>query len=75
MEACIKMPHGPFASRSASIVRQIPGMREAMTTDLTGRAAHRAEITARAEAEMAAMGVDTAFIDRMVETFYGNGKG
>lgn len=43
-----------------------------MTTDLTGRAAHRAEITARAEAEMAAMSVDAAFIDLMVETFYGN---
>lgn len=41
-----------------------------MTTELTGRAAHRAEITARAEAEMAAMGVDPAFIDRLVETFY-----
>lgn len=41
-----------------------------MTTDLTGRAAHRAEITARAEADMAGMGVDTAFIDRLVETFY-----
>ena len=43
-----------------------------MNTDLTGRAAHRAEITARAEADMAAMGVDAAFIDRLVETFYGN---
>lgn len=43
-----------------------------MTTDLTGRAAHRAEITARAEADMAAMGVDAAFIERLVETFYGN---
>lgn len=43
-----------------------------MTTELTGRAAHRAEITARAEAEMAAMGVDPAFIDRLVETFYGH---
>ncbi|KQW32034.1 globin [Rhizobium sp. Root274] len=43
-----------------------------MTMELTGRAAHRAEITARAEAEMAAMGVDVAFIDRLVETFYGH---
>jgi hemoglobin len=43
-----------------------------MTMELTGRAAHRAEITARAQAEMAAMGVDAAFIDRLVDTFYGN---
>jgi hemoglobin len=43
-----------------------------MTMELSGRAAHRAEITARAEAEMAAMGVDAAFIDRLVETFYGH---
>ncbi|MFN3718334.1 MAG: group III truncated hemoglobin [Rhizobium rhizophilum] len=43
-----------------------------MTTDLVGRAAHRAEITARAASEMAAMGVDVGFIDLMVETFYGN---
>lgn len=39
--------------------------------DLIGRAAHRAEITARAEAQMAAMGVDAAFLDSLVETFYG----
>lgn len=43
----------------------------AMQDDLVGRAAHRADITARAEAQMAAMGVDPAFIDRLVETFYG----
>jgi len=43
-----------------------------MTTELTGRAAHRAEIAQRAAAEMAAMGVDAAFIDRLVDTFYGN---
>jgi hemoglobin len=43
-----------------------------MTTEMTGRAAHRAEITQRAAAEMAAMGVDAAFIDRLVDTFYGN---
>lgn len=43
-----------------------------MTPELTGRAAHRADITARATAEMAAMGVDAAFIDRLVDTFYGN---
>lgn len=43
-----------------------------MTSELSGRAAHRAEITARAAAEMAAMGVDAAFIDLLVETFYGH---
>ncbi|MDH4414821.1 MAG: truncated hemoglobin [Rhizobium sp.] len=43
-----------------------------MTSELSGRAAHRAEITARAEAEMASMGVDAAFIDLLVETFYGH---
>ncbi|KPF47430.1 group III truncated hemoglobin [Rhizobium sp. AAP43] len=43
-----------------------------MTTEMTGRAAHRAEITARAAADMAAMGVDPAFIDLLVETFYGH---
>lgn len=43
----------------------------AMQDDLIGRAAHRAEITARAEAQMAGRGVDRAFIDRLVETFYG----
>lgn len=43
-----------------------------MTMELTGRAAHRAEITARAQADMAAMGVDAAFIERLVETFYGH---
>jgi hemoglobin len=43
-----------------------------MTMELSGRAAHRAEITARAEAQMAAMGVDAAFIDLMVDTFYGH---
>ena len=41
-----------------------------MQDDLIGRAAHRAEITARAEAQMVAIGVDPAFIDRLVETFY-----
>lgn len=43
-----------------------------MTSELSGRAAHRAEITARAQTEMAEMGVDAAFIDRLVDTFYGN---
>lgn len=42
-----------------------------MQDDLVGRAAHRADIAARAEAQMAVMGVDAAFIDRLVETFYG----
>ncbi|GEO83754.1 MULTISPECIES: group III truncated hemoglobin [Alphaproteobacteria] len=42
-----------------------------MQDDLVGRAAHRADITARAEIQMAAVGVDRAFIDRLVETFYG----
>lgn len=42
-----------------------------MTDDLIARAAHRAEITERAAAEMARMGIDAAFIDRLVETFYG----
>lgn len=42
-----------------------------MENDLAGRAANRADILERAAAEMAAMGVDAAFIDRLVETFYG----
>lgn len=46
-----------------------------MHDDLVGRAAHRADITARAEAQMAAIGVDRAFIDRLVETFYGRIQG
>jgi hemoglobin len=40
-------------------------------TELSGRAANRADIIARAEAEMTRMGVDQAFIDRLVDTFYG----
>ncbi|MBW8447975.1 MAG: truncated hemoglobin [Arenimonas sp.] len=43
----------------------------AMQDDLIGRAANRAEIIARAQAQMAEMGIDRAFIDRLVETFYG----
>ncbi|UJW75703.1 group III truncated hemoglobin [Rhizobium sp. SL42] len=39
-------------------------------TELSGRAANRADIIARAEADMARMGVDQAFIDRLVDTFY-----
>lgn len=38
--------------------------------DLQGRAAHVAAIRERAEAEMTAIGIDAAFIDRLVETFY-----
>ncbi|TCR90719.1 truncated hemoglobin [Rhizobium sp. BK376] len=39
--------------------------------DLQGRAAHVAAIRERAEADMKAIGVDAAFIDKLVETFYG----
>ncbi|TCM77389.1 hypothetical protein EV291_10729 [Rhizobium sp. BK068] len=42
-----------------------------MGTEIQGRAAHVAAIRERAEAEMKAMGIDEAFIDRLVETFYG----
>ncbi len=42
-----------------------------MDSEIQGRAAHSAAIRQRAEAEMAGMGVDAAFIDRLVETFYG----
>ncbi|MBO3758661.1 truncated hemoglobin [Ciceribacter sp. L1K22] len=42
-----------------------------MTDELVARAAHRAEITERAAADMARLGVDAAFVDRLVETFYG----
>ena len=42
-----------------------------MDHELQGRAAHVAAIRERAEAEMNAMGIDHAFIDRLVETFYG----
>ena len=38
--------------------------------DLQARAAHKAEIVERARSEMAEMGVDALFIDRLVETFY-----
>lgn len=38
----------------------------------TERAARNAEIQARAAQEMAAMGVDAAFISRLVDAFYGN---
>lgn len=42
-----------------------------MSDDLQARAAHNAEIQRRAEGEMARIGVDAAFIDHLVETFYG----
>lgn len=42
-----------------------------MENDIQGRAAHLAGIRAKAEAEMARMGIDAAFIDRLVDTFYG----
>ena len=42
-----------------------------MDSDIQGRPAHIAAIRERAEAEMREMGVDEAFIDRLVEIFYG----
>ena len=42
-----------------------------MDNEIQGRPAHVAAIREKAEAEMRAMGVDEAFIDRLVETFYG----
>jgi len=42
-----------------------------MDNDIKGRAAHVAAIREKAEAEMQAIGVDEAFIARLVETFYG----
>lgn len=41
-----------------------------MNPDLQARAAHRAEAEAKATADMAAIGIDAAFLDRLVETFY-----
>lgn len=41
-------------------------------SDLQARAAHKAEIVLRAQADMAAMGIDAAFIEQLVETFYGH---
>lgn len=41
-----------------------------MTESIQARASHNAEIQSRAEAAMAEIGVDVAFIDRLVETFY-----
>jgi len=42
-----------------------------MDNEIQGRAAHIAAIREKAEAEMAAIGIDDAFISRLVETFYG----
>lgn len=41
-----------------------------MDNEIQGRPAHVAAIRERAEAEMLEMGVDEAFIGRLVETFY-----
>lgn len=41
-----------------------------MERTLSGRAAHMAEIGRKAEAAMADIGVDGAFVDLLVETFY-----
>lgn len=41
-----------------------------MNPDLQARAARRAEAEAIATADMAAIGIDPAFLDRLVETFY-----
>lgn len=42
-----------------------------MQDQIAGRAAHNAEIQDRAEKAMAEIGVDAAFVDLLVETFYG----
>ncbi|MDK4713338.1 truncated hemoglobin [Rhizobium sp. CNPSo 4039] len=42
-----------------------------MENEIRARAAHLAGIRERAEAEMTRMGIDPAFIDRLVDTFYG----
>lgn len=42
-----------------------------MTEELSARAAHVESISRRAIADMAAIGIDQASIDRLVETFYG----
>jgi len=42
-----------------------------MHPDLNARAAHSAAIRERAAAEMKAIGVDEAFITKLVDTFYG----
>ena len=42
-----------------------------MSDELQGRAVHIAAIRERAEAEMKAIGIDGAFIGKLVDTFYG----
>ena len=42
-----------------------------MENEIQARAAHLAGIREKAEAEMTRMGIDAAFIDRLVDTFYG----
>ncbi len=42
-----------------------------MAEELVARAAHVEAISERARADMAALGIDQAGIDRLVETFYG----
>ncbi|GES43032.1 hypothetical protein RsS62_22840 [Rhizobium dioscoreae] len=42
-----------------------------MENEIQARAAHLAGIREKAQAEMARMGIDPAFIDRLVDTFYG----
>ncbi|THK34583.1 truncated hemoglobin [Ensifer sp. MPMI2T] len=42
-----------------------------MNDELQGRAAQPGAIRERAEAEMKALGIDDAFIGRLVDTFYG----
>ena len=42
-----------------------------MNEDLVGRAAHLDGIRQKAEADMAAIGIDQALIDRLVDRFYG----
>ena len=46
-----------------------------MNNELQGRAAHLADIRRSAEADMLRMGVDAAFIDNLVETFYARIQG
>jgi hemoglobin len=46
------------------------GIGDKMTQELQGRAAQIAGIRERAEAEMRRIGIDAAFIDLLVETFY-----
>src|SRR5690606_7350942 len=46
------------------------GSKLQMDNQLQGRAAHSAAIRQQAEAEMEALGIDEAFIHRLVETFY-----